>query len=74
MNREASPANSIRRQRSLQPLGTPTNQGSLPGTPTRRSARLSALLGNSAQQVSQVLEREIHDSISDSICIWGEMM
>lgn len=54
MNREASPASSVRRQRSLQPLGTPTNPGSLPGTPTRRSARLSALHGTSAQQVYQV--------------------
>lgn len=40
LNRDASPASAVRRQRSLQLPGTPS---SVRSTPTRRSARLSSL-------------------------------
>lgn len=46
LNRDVSPVSSVRRQRSFQPPGTPS---SLRSTPTRRSARLSAVHSNTQQ-------------------------
>ncbi|KAK3926779.1 Protein ELYS [Frankliniella fusca] len=46
LNRDISPVSSVRRQRSHQPSGTPS---SLRSTPTRRSARLSAVHSNARQ-------------------------